>query len=555
MTSGTTVGNPVRAKLNEGYPALSREAVGALKLLWRLSEIEDDWSKGGKVHDAWDRWTYWPYMAKFTYNLTFAIRALAKIAQEVPAWRDVISASAGKITDRMRFYVAWYDWVEQPGLDPNRASYPYFYYKHTMPPGTGGWYNAPGYAGNGLPVTMHGIFQSLLLAPVTPNPVHPYTYQHSPGVGRTFDPDPIRAHGSSNMMYKGYYIEQLAHCKAISGESRWDGPFHLVYDDEIQFTYTAEQISQTLYDQFMSPSDPGGSSMQYGIDCEVGKVFPLCVGVAGLGMQLLDALNGTNHSAGYEKWLEFGKTWIAGGAESEGGFYTWAACYYDRDLNVPLNRPENQMPCFWTTVAMNSTPFDRQYAKRLNDSAIAKFGRYEDGALRLVFPPEIMGEMVVDDPWGIAFAMACAHELGDIERLKEIRAWVDRAWEPTFKDGEYYYAFNLNEPWPRGIINHVSTLSQVGEPGSFARMINEPNTAKFSQPTLCDVDYPNVTVRQAYYDAPKQILAIAIVPGQDSSPIGTATQFRIANVGSKELTVTEDGEKKQQWTRTTKAIS
>src|SRR5258708_35817178 len=84
-----------------GYPALNREALGALKLAWRLAHVEDDWTKGGSVSDAWDRWTGWPYMAKFTYDLTYAIRLLAKISQEVPAWREVCAESAGLLNDRM----------------------------------------------------------------------------------------------------------------------------------------------------------------------------------------------------------------------------------------------------------------------------------------------------------------------------------------------------------------------------------------------------------------------------------------------------------------------
>jgi hypothetical protein len=84
-------------------------------------------------------------------------------------------------------------------------------------------------------------------------------------------------------MYKGYYLEQLANNMAISGDKKWDEPLHLIYDDEIQFTYTAEQISQVLTEQFLSPMDPGGSLMMFGIDCEVGKVFPLASGSPALG--------------------------------------------------------------------------------------------------------------------------------------------------------------------------------------------------------------------------------------------------------------------------------
>ena len=263
------------------YPSLKREALGQLKLSWRLAHEDDDWSKGGRISDGFDRWTFWPYMAKFTYDLTYAIRMLAKMAEQTPAWREVYVDAGERLNHRMTQYAAWYDWVEQKGLDPNRASYPYFYYRHTMPPGMAGVYNAPGYCGNGLQTYMDGLFQSLMVAPVTPNPVHPYVHQHSPGSGgRVYDPDPVYANGSSNMMYRGYFLEQLAHMRRISGDTKYDDPLELVYDENISYRYSAEEIAAGLCEQFRAPMDANGSSLRFGIDCEVGKVFPICVTVA-----------------------------------------------------------------------------------------------------------------------------------------------------------------------------------------------------------------------------------------------------------------------------------
>ena len=38
----------------------------------------------------------------------------------------------------MTEYVAWYDWVEQKGLDPNRTCCRYLYYRRTIPVGMAG---------------------------------------------------------------------------------------------------------------------------------------------------------------------------------------------------------------------------------------------------------------------------------------------------------------------------------------------------------------------------------------------------------------------------------
>lgn len=544
MRTTQAVANPAELATIEGFPSIGQEAAGLLKMVWRLSEIEDDWTKGGSIHPAWDRWTYWPYMAKVTYNLTFAVRMIAKIAQEIPAWREVCAEAASKISARMNAYPSIYDWIEQKGLDPNRNSYPYFYYRHTMPWGTGGWYNAPGYAGNGLPVSMPGFFESIMLAPVQPNPVHPYTYSHSPGIGRQYDPDPVRAHNSSNMMYRGYYLDQLALGLEISGDhERWGGNQHIVYDETMSWDYTAQQIADGLDEDFQSPMDGGGSLMMFGIDCEVGKVFPLCVGVAGLGHRLWDAINDTETQLGYQRYLDFSKTWVFQGNETPDAPYTKGAVYYDRDLNIALNEPQNDMPCFWTTVAYNTTPFEREWPEKILRDCLAKFARTEpDGSLRIVHSPHIAGPLTLDDQWGQSFGIATAYELGDTETYERLRSYVDANWEPKHGDGEFGYHFNLGEEWPRGIINHILGFGTIGGAGSTGRLYNEPNKKKFSQPTLSGVDYPNLTVRQAAYDEAKRALAVTICPGQDSSPLGAPTTVTISNLPGAGAKVLLDGQ-------------
>ena len=74
---------------NPEYPSLSDDALGALRLGWRWANVEDDWTRNGRIAENWDRWTGWPYMAKLTYDLTYLVRLMAKYAQEIPAWREL----------------------------------------------------------------------------------------------------------------------------------------------------------------------------------------------------------------------------------------------------------------------------------------------------------------------------------------------------------------------------------------------------------------------------------------------------------------------------------
>lgn len=80
-------------------------------------------------------------------------------------------------------------------------------------------------------------------------------HQHSPGAeGRVCDSDPVFANGGGNMMYRGYFLEQLAHLRRISGDAKYDAPFDLVYDDESRYRYT-EEIAAGLCEQFKAPMD------------------------------------------------------------------------------------------------------------------------------------------------------------------------------------------------------------------------------------------------------------------------------------------------------------
>jgi len=320
-TRDIPAGVPLMSVQPDDYPRLSREGLGALKFNWRKANVKDDWTKGGSLSHAWDRVTGWPYWKKPSYDLDYGMRVLAKIAQEVPAWREVVGESAGLLTSRMPQYAAWFDWVEEVGHDPNQRHYSYLQYRSLIPPGFAGVYNSPGYIGNGLNTHLDEIEASLMLATRrTPRAEHPYYPQHSPAVGRRFDPDPIYANGSSNMMYKGYFAHQLMLGYVMTGNDRFLEPQHLVYDDEIQYDYSVTDIVRIMCEQHLGDVDENGSPLLPGIDCEVGKMFPVCVTVGGLAAHLHDEVFGTRYRQGYDRWLGWAKDNIAGGnTEPDGG--------------------------------------------------------------------------------------------------------------------------------------------------------------------------------------------------------------------------------------------
>jgi Linalool dehydratase/isomerase len=179
-------------------------------------------------------------------------------------------------------------------------------------------YNSPGYIGNGIKTHLDEIEASLhVAARRQPRAEHPYYPQHSPAVGRQYNPDPIYANGSSNMMYKGYFAHQLMLAYVMTGDQKFLQPQHLVYDDDIQYWYSVKDIVEVMNQQHLGDVDENGSPLLYGIDCEVGKVFPVCVSVGGLANHLYDKVFGTNYRKGYDRWLDWARNNVTGGHTEE----------------------------------------------------------------------------------------------------------------------------------------------------------------------------------------------------------------------------------------------
>jgi len=521
---------PLESIKPDNYPRLSREGLGALKFNWRKANVKDDWTKGGRLSDAWDRVSGWPYWKKPSYDLDYGLRVVAKIAQEIPAWREVVGQIAGLLTSRMPQYAAWFDWVEERELDPNSGRYSYFTYRSLIPPGFAGVYNSPGYIGNGIKTHLDEIEASLHVAPRRqPRAEHPYYPQHSPAVGRQYNPDPIYGNGSSNMMYKGYFAHQLMLAYVMTGDQKFLQPQHLVYDDDIQYWYSVKDIVEIMNQQHLGDVDENGSPLLYGIDCEVGKMFPVCVSVGGLANHLYDKVFGTNYRKGYDRWLDWARDNITGGHTEEDGPYAWCAPYFDRDIPYCMNEPHQQLGAFFIGPAMQFLPIDAKYATRIYEGMFKQYGREGDDGLHIVWPPELTPPVELEDKFGTSAGLAFAHEINDVERLDGLHQWFERHAGATYKDGEFYFTYGFEESWPRGIPNAWATLAYIGEPGSLRKMYNELNLEKFDQPSVVGIDYPGVNVSQAIYDAGKGALLVRIEPG--TARQGSGTTFRVTNLG------------------------
>lgn len=381
------------------------------------------------------------------------------------------------------------DWLTQIGDDPRRATYPEEY-RALIPAEHWGNYNVPGWTANGI---------------------EPWGLQM----------DPIGADG--NLFYKGFFLLILGLHRYVSGDDKWNQPFDMVRDGENTFTWSYSGIAQYLADQWRGRPE--------GCHCENTKIWPYCLSGAGLGLKMHDVLFGTKHHAVFDTWWEYATEHYMKFAEN--GDPEWVALYYD----PIIDHIHSGGPMGGVLTALYLSPQRRDIA----------YGFYDFGARILGLRDPSREIPVLPDRRGNAIGYALATEFGDDVARGRITELADRAFEPTWQNGEFTWGFGLNEPHPRGQMNATMMVGEAGTEGAWWRIFNEPNLKKFDQPTVVGVDFPAVALSEAAYDEATQTLHLTTDVAENASR-GSDTWFRIQNVRDPQRSkITCDGAAFTNW--------
>jgi hypothetical protein len=470
---------------------LDERARGWLRHMWDKATTPDDWSSAGEPHPWWDRDSTPPLACFPRFDLFEPSYALAIMSDVTPAWREVYARIADGLVARHTTFWAAIDWVTLIGPDPQRDSYPPRW-QVLLPEVLRGRYETPGWTANGI---------------------EPWGLQ----------PDPIGADG--NLFFRAFFNLLLGLYRYIAGDDKWDHPFPVTGYRERQFHWSHSRITEFLTLQM--------EERPQGPHCENTKIWPNCVSGAGLSLQLYDALRGTDNQRVYHRWLEFAKQHYM---ETKRGELSWFAMYYD-----PLQEVAHIMPGQGSALTMlESTPYmypaDREFVGRLYEMAMRRLGWSDPRKPMIRLRP---------DPRLIGRALFLARELGDLETEGRLRELVEQEFEPRMFGDEqdrFGYWFGLDTPWPRGQLNGVLMMSELGEPGAWWRIFNEPNLVKHREPTVEGVDYPNLGIAQAYNDARAGVLWVRTCAGAPSRR-RAATTWRVTNLRDPAaVRVTCDGE-------------
>ncbi len=473
-------------------PTLNPRARGWLRFLWTKATTPDDWSETGVPHPWWDRYSSEPVMNFARFDLSESAYAVAVMADQTPAWREVYGRILEELVRRHTTFWAAIDWLTQFGPDPRRGSYPQDWIDTYIPKHLIGQYDTPGWVANGI---------------------EPWGLQ----------PDPIGADG--NLFFKGWLNLLMGLQAYVTGQDRRDEPFEVAGVGGTRFEWTHARLASWLVELWRRHPE--------GPHCENTKVWPYCLNAAGLGLGLYDSLYGTDRHQAWERWSAETRNDYFG---VQDGKLEWVTLFYD-----PLVRHKQTIgPSGGFANAIYLAPQDPDFAEFVYRGAAARMG-WSD-ASSPVRPTA--------DPRFVALGRVLAAEFGDAVTDRRLALYAEEHFEPTFfgaDGGEFGWWFRLGEPWPRGQLSALMMMAEVGGPGAWARLYRRPNLTKFSEPTVEGVEFPVLGISRAWNDRAAGVLHVTTYAA-DRSRAGAATRFRVTGLAdAASVTVRCDGEEHRRW--------
>jgi len=430
------------------FPRLDERARGWLRFIWDKATTEDDWSVDGEPHSWWDRYSTPPMCSLGRFDLHETGYVLPVMCDVTPAWREAYTRIADELVARHTTFQAAIDWLTMIGNDPDQTNYPPEWLA-VSPEHLRGHYDSPGWVANG---------------------VEPWGLQ----------PDPIGSDG--NNFFRGFLNLLMCFHRYVSGDAKWEQPFEMVGYQGRKFEWDHHSLVSFMHDQW--------AERPQGVHCENTKIWPFCVSGAGLGMQLYDGLYDAKTNWVYEQWIEYAQKHYM--AFDKKGNIDWFAFYYD-PIEKSMCTLRDEVGAYAAiAITLYVLPRSRELGTKLYEMAVNKLGwNAPDKALLQLHP----------DPRWLTLGIITAREVGDSATEARLRQVAEADFEPKFfgPDGDHFgWWFGFGEEWPRGQLSSLMVLSELGEPGAWSRVFNEPNLEKFSEPTVSGVDYPNIGLSQCW---------------------------------------------------------
>ena len=317
-----------------------------------------------------------------------------------------------------------------------------------------------------------------------------------------------------NIMYSGHLLQMVGLHATLFDDNRYDEPGSLTFryapveygQAPVEMKYNHERLTKVIYDQFVEDHFRG-------IECERNAVYAECNQHPILGLMSYDTKNGTDLSVKVRE--EFKKVMLKRDYIDPKTNTTMYFLKVKQDEVVPATYAWADG---WNGHAQHV--WDKEYIERIYPD---QKERYIPSMLR-GWPFENMGWTAsFDFGW---FALL-ASEVGDRETVQTMTDYADAHFEPTWRDGGYYYPtssyyqYLFLRDW-KGYIYNVGPatgnvlvgFARINPKDGLWKIYNQPwESSHFTQPYISDVDYLEASVTQAVYDDQSDALIVTLVPG------------------------------------------
>ena len=109
------------------------------------------------------------------------------------------------------------------------------------------------------------------------------------------------------------------------------------------------------------------------------------------------------------------------------------------------------------------------------------------------------------------------------------------------------WSFGLNEDHPRGQLNSLLILSEIGNPGAWSRVYSGKKVTRRGEPEVVGVSFPDMGLNRAFFDPDKRVLHVSTYAGNKLAE-KKSTIWRVKNLANtKSVFVSLDGEEFQNW--------
>ena len=344
-----------------------------------------------------------------------------------------------------------------------------------------------------------------------------------------------------NIMYSGHLLQMVGLHETLFDDHRYDESGSLTFrfapieygQSPVEMKYDHDRLTKVIYDQFKEDHFRG-------IECELNAVYAECNQHPILGLMHYDFKHGTKFSPEVQR--EFKKVMEKRKYIDPETKTTMYFLKVKEDEVVPATYAWADG---WNGHAQHA--WDKEYIESL----------YPHQQKRYI-PSMLEGAPGEDMGWTASFDFGwfalLASEVGDTETVQTMADYADVHFQPTWKDGGYYYpptpdyqySFTRDE---KGFIQNVGPatgnvlvgFARINPKDGLWQIYNRPwDASHFAEPFITDVEYLEASVTQAVYDAEKDALIVTLAPGPVKSE---ATSFTVRQLDPmKTYVLIKDGQ-------------